>query len=93
MDGNYNAENIYFDENFIFTKNVGTVVVPSTGNIEVEAAGMNLKSFLASIFAKEQNPEEITQPSVSLTASNNKSYEVGTEVTPTYSASFDGGSY
>lgn len=93
MDGNYNAENIYFDENFIFTKNIGTVVVPSTGNIEVEAAGMNLKSFLASIFAKEQNPEEITQPSVSLTASNNKSYEVGTEVTPTYSASFDDGSY
>lgn len=93
MDGNYNAENIYFDENFIFTENIGTVVVPSTGNIEVEAAGMNLKSFLASIFAKEQNPEEITQPSVSLTASNNKSYEVGTEVTPTYSATFDDGSY
>jgi hypothetical protein len=56
MDGNYNAENIYFDEDFIFTEGVGTVEIPEEGNITVAAAGKNLKEFLSTIFAKEENP-------------------------------------
>ena len=34
MDGNYNAENVYFDENIIVTRNVGNVT--TSNNIPVE---------------------------------------------------------
>ena len=55
MDGNYNAENVYFSEDFIFTENIGTVEIPSSGSTSVNAAGLNLKQFFASIFAEEYN--------------------------------------
>jgi hypothetical protein len=42
MDGNYRADNVYFDEDFIFTKPIGTVSIPSSGNKTVSAAGKNL---------------------------------------------------
>lgn len=43
MDGNYNAENVYFKSDFTFTENVGTVVIPSSGSTTVEAEGKNIK--------------------------------------------------
>jgi hypothetical protein len=57
MDGNYNAENVYFDEDFIFTEAIGTVEIPTSGNTTIKAKGKNIKEFLASIFAQEVNPE------------------------------------
>mgnify|MGYP007128544954 FL=1 len=47
---------------------------------------------LAALFAKEENPA-VTQPSVALTSSTAKAYEVGTSVTPAYSASLNPGNY
>lgn len=93
MDGNYNAENVYFDSDFTFTTPVGTVTIPSSGNKVVSAAGMNIKDFLASIFAEEQNPTT-SNPSIAFTTpSSDVSYEVGTKVTPEYALSFNNGSY
>lgn len=92
MDGNYNAENVYFDEDFVFTKALGTVTIPSSGSATVTAAGKNLKEFLASLFAAEQNPNK-TDPSVSVTLTGAGSYEVGTVLTPSYSATFEDGKY
>ncbi len=92
MDGNYNAENVYFDEDFTFTEGVGTIVIPSSGSIKVAATGKNIKDFLASIFAQEVNPST-TWPSASISSSTAKAYEVGTKVTPAYSVAFSGGSY
>lgn len=92
MSGNYNAENVYFDEDFIFTKAIGTVTIPSSGSTTVSAAGKNLKEFFASIFAAEQNPSK-TDPSVSVTLTKAGSYEVGTVLTPSYTATFSDGSY
>jgi hypothetical protein len=43
MDGNYNADNVYFDDDFIFTESVGTVVIPESGSTKVAAAGKNIK--------------------------------------------------
>ena len=95
MDGNYNANNVYFDEDFVFTKSVGTVAIPSSGNIKVDAAGKNLKEFFAALFAAEEKTNLIqTEPYVSsLTIGGAGSYEVGSVINPTYSAVFNAGSY
>lgn len=92
MDGNYNAENIYFDKNFTVTEAIGTIKDLPNGQATLEAAGKNLKEVLAALFAKEQNPA-ITQPSVAITANKMKAYEVGTKVTPDYTATFNSGEY
>lgn len=93
MDGNYNAENIYFDKDFIFTEDIGTIKIPEEGNITVAAAGKNLKEFLSTVFAKEENPI-ITLPSATIKLNPiTNLYEVGTEYTPQYSIVFNAGSY
>lgn len=93
MDGNYNAENVYFSDDFIFTENIGTVEIPSSGSTSVNAAGLNLKQFFASIFAEEKDPE-VTAPSVSIALSpNTTSYEVGSTCSPKYKITFDAGTY
>lgn len=92
MDGNYSADNVYFTEDFTFTKAIGTVTIPSSGSKVVAAAGKNIKEFLAGLFAAEQNPSK-TDPSVTITLTGAGAYEVGTVVNPSYSATFDDGKY
>lgn len=92
MDGNYNAENVYFDEDFTFTEEVGTVTIPAEGYKVVDAAGKNVKEFFAALFAKEQNPTK-TEPSVSINLTGAGAYEVGTKVTPKFTATFEDGKY
>ena len=93
LDGNYSAENVYFTEDFIFTENVGTIEIPTSGSIVVPAAGLNAKEFLTNIFKKEKNPEtERPRAYIDLVMSQNL-YEVGSIVCPKYSIEFDQGSY
>lgn len=92
MDGNYNAENIYFDKDFVVTEAIGTIKDLPNGQATLAANGKNLKEVLAALFAKEQNPT-VTQPSVAITAAKMKAYEVGTKVTPDYTATFNNGKY
>lgn len=92
MDGNYNAENIYFDKDFTVTEAIGTIKDLPNGQATLEANGKNLKEVLAALFAKEQNPT-ITQPFVAIAANKMKAYEVGTKVTPDYTATFNNGKY
>ena len=94
MDGNYNAENIYFDSDFLATANIGVVEIDeTTGSATIAAEGKNLSSVLASIFAKRENPS-VTNPDVAVKFTNAAtSVEAGTKITPTYSASLSAGSY
>ena len=92
MDGNYSAENVYFDEDFIFTTKIGTVSTLTNGSATVAAAGKNIKDFLAGLFAAEANPTK-TDPSVSVTLNGAGAHEVGTVLNPTYTASFEDGKY
>lgn len=92
MDGNYNAENVYFDEDFIFTKAIGTVTIPSSGSRKVSAEGKNIREFLASLFAQEVEPTK-TNPSISFTKPSSQNVEVGTKITPQFAISFSKGSY
>ena len=92
MDGNYNAENVYFADNLTYTAPIGVLTVPSSGSGTIASSGKNVKDVLASILAKEKNPKT-TQPSASMSSSNIGDYEAGTNVAIQYSISTDPGSY
>lgn len=93
LDGNYNAENVYFDDDLLVTANVGVVKIDeTTGSTTLAAKGKNLETVLASILASEENPD-VTQPSVVVFLDKAGSYEVGTKLTPTYTATLKAGSY
>lgn len=91
MSGNYNAENVYFDDDMLVTKEIGYITL-TNGQGTIPSKGKNLSEVFEAMFVKEQNPT-ITQPSVNLTFSEAKAYEVGTVVSPSYSATFNAGSY
>lgn len=92
MDGNYSAENVYFDSDLTYTAPIGVMTVPSSGAGKISAAGKNVKEVLASILAEEKNPIT-TQPSASVTLKGGGTVEVGTHRNISYSASLSAGSY
>ena len=92
MDGNYNAENVYFDSDLTYTAPIGVMTVPSSGAGTISAAGKNVKEVLASILAEEKNPVT-TQPSASVTLKGGGTVEVGTHKNISYTASLSAGSY
>ena len=92
-DGNYNANNVYFDKDFTYTANIGTKTVPTSGSGTISAEGKNVQQVLADIFAKEVNPTT-TQPSASIAMNaGNGTYEIGTKVNVTYTAALNAGKY
>ena len=91
MDGNYSAENVYFPEDLTTTFAVGNFTLQN-GQATIPAAGKNLKQVWDAIYVQEKNPT-ITQPSVSVSCPQAGRYEVGTSVTPTYTATLNAGNY
>ena len=91
MDGNYNAENVYFDKDLVTTSAIGNITL-TNGQATIAATGKNLKQVFDTIFVKEKNPS-ITQPSVSVSLAGAGAKEVGTKVTPSYTATFNAGKY
>lgn len=91
MDGNYNAENVYFDKDLLTTSAIGNIKL-TNGQATIAAQGKNLKQLFDTIFVKEENPTTV-QPSVTVTSTQAKAYEVGTTVTPAYNSTFNAGSY
>lgn len=93
LDGNYDASNVYFNDDFVFTEAVGTVTIGDTGSETVSAKGKNVQEFLAGLFAAARDPE-VTQPTLTMAYNGTStSYEVGTTVTPAYKATFKKGEY
>ncbi len=93
MDGNYDAKNIYFADDLVFTKEVGTVTIPDSGSQTYEAAGKNLYEVLSGIFAQEDSADlRETNPSLAVTTAT-QYVEIGSTVTPTYETSFEDGKY
>ena len=92
MDGNYNAENVYFSDDLTYTAAIGVLPKPS-GSAKLAAKGKNIKEVLASVLAKEENPSK-TNPAVSFTSQEGfGTYEIGTEKNLSYTASLSAGSY
>lgn len=92
LDGNYDAENVYFDADLIATAPIGVITIPSSGSTTISAEGKNVKQVLSSILAQEKNPTA-TKPSATITLTNAKAYEVGTTLNPAYTTKFNAGSY
>ncbi len=92
MDGNYDAENVYFQKDLTITAPIGVQTIPSSGSKVLSTTGKNLKQVFDMIVASEKNPTT-TQPSAILNSSNIGEKEVGTNVAITYSFATNPGSY
>lgn len=92
LDGNYNAKNVYFDKNLTITANIGVQTIDASGSKTIATKGKNVQQVFDMIVAEEKNPS-ITQPSASITLTGAGAKEVGTEFTPSFSASLNPGKY
>ena len=96
MDGNYNANNVYFDEDLIVTTKIGTIQTLTNGQATLSAKGKTLKQVFSSLIAERKNPSA-TLPSgtVELTNYENGNYlvEVGETIIPSWKTTFNAGSY
>ena len=94
MDGNYDANNVYFAKDLVFTQTFGKYAPDSSGSVTIPTAtdGMSLQSLFENAYSEEKNPT-ITQPSTSVSLTGAGAKEVGTEFTPSYSVGFNPGEY
>lgn len=89
--GEISAKDVMFDSDLVLTQNFGRYTTTG-GKVTVPAKDKSWYDVFMDAYSQDKNPT-ITQPSVSLTANAIKAYEVGTKVTPTYTATFNAGSY
>lgn len=92
MDGNYDAENVYFQKDLTITAAIGVQTIPSSGSKTLATTGKNVKQVFDMLCAEEKNPT-ITQPSVTLTSSNIGAKEVGTNIAVAYAFNTNAGKY
>ena len=94
LDGNYNANNVYFANNITLAGNYTSVGNVNLSDGELAVAGMSIADAFTSIFTKELNTGLKTgDPSASIT-SFTKYYEIGTPASESVTVSLDGdGSY
>ena len=92
MDGNYRADNVYFDDDITYTVAIGTLAQPS-GSAKFAAKGKNVEQVLSSLMAQEANPTK-SNPAVSFSAQDGfGTFEIGTKKNLTYTAALSAGSY
>ena len=91
-DGNYRADNVYFDDDITYTVAIGTLAKPS-GSAKFAAKGKNVEQVLSTLMAQEQNPDK-TAPAVSFSDQGGfGTFEIGTKKNLTYTAALSAGSY
>ena len=93
--GNVDAAAVILKDNITLAGNytqVGNLTKTQSGTATFGTAGKSVEAALIEIFSKKLQPTK-TEPAVSITFSQAKAYEVGTKVTPTYSAKLSAGSY
>lgn len=92
MDGNYRADNVYFDDDITYTVAIGTLAKPS-GSAKFEAKGKSVEQVLSTLMAKEANPSK-SDPAVSFSSTSGLgTFEIGTKKNLTYTAALSAGSY
>ena len=92
----FGGEENTFDEDLTLTYAFGKYEPDETGSVVVPAAGKTMKELILDAFSEEVYPtlDTATKPSITLSnVGEFKAYEVGTKVTPSYTISFNAGSY
>ena len=83
------ADKVVFEGNMVFTEQFGKYK-PSGGKVTIPSDGKSWKGLLLDAYSEDKNPT-ITQPSIGVSSTTAKAYEVGTSVTPAYSGSVNVG--
>ena len=92
MDGNYRADNVYFDDDITYTVAIGTLAKPS-GSAKFAAKGKNVEQVLSSLMAQEANPTK-SNPAVSFSSTGGLgTFEIGTKKNLAYTAALSAGGY
>lgn len=92
MDGNYRADNVYFDDDITYTVAIGTLAKPS-GSAKFSAKGKNVEQVFSSLMAQEANPTA-SQPSVAFNSqSGGGTFEIGSKHNLAYNAKLNAGGY
>ena len=92
-DGNYRADNVYFDDDITYTVAIGTLAKPSSGSAKFAAKGKNVEQVLSTLMAQKQNPTA-SNPAVSFSAQGGfGTFEIGTKRNLTYTVALSAGSY
>lgn len=85
------ADKVMFSDDLVFTYQFGKYV-PTGGKVTVPADNKSWLDILNDAYSEDKNPT-ITQPTVTVSSATARAYEVGTSVTPAYSATFNAGKY
>lgn len=96
MTGNVDADKVILREDITMAGNytqVGNLTKEQTKTATFATKGMSVAEALTEIFSKTLQPTITSNPAVDLTFGQAKAYEVGTTVSPTYSATLSAGSY
>lgn len=81
MDGNYNADNVFFSEDITITTAVGNISL-NNGSATIPATGKNIKQVFEVLWTKEDLSLEVKTPTLSLSLSPaSATQEVGTNFT------------
>ena len=92
MDGNYRADNVYFDDDLTYTVAIGTLSKPS-GSAKFAAKGKSVEQVLSGLMAQEANPSK-SNPAVSFSSTGGLgTFEIGTKKNLTYTAALSVGGY
>lgn len=96
MTGKVDADKVILQNDITMAGNytqVGNLTKEQTKTATFATKGKSVAEALTEIFSKTLQPTITSNPAVTLTFGQAKAYEVGTTVSPTYSASLSAGSY
>lgn len=85
------ADEVLFTKDLILTEQFGRYT-PVNGKVTVPAEEKSVQAVILNAFSQDKNPT-ITQPTIGITFTPGKAYEVGTPVTVTYAGTFNPGNY
>ena len=94
LDGNYDADNVYFDEDLITSYAIGQISL-NNGMATIPAAGKNLKEVWEQIYVKEINTDlKNTVPSCNMSGNSTNYYLIGaTSAAQTITLTLNKGKY
>lgn len=97
VDITLDADHVFMTADVIATKAIGVWTPGSTGSVRIpyqdsNGNALSVQDWLQFLTGKAENPHVI-QPSASIRLNEQGAKEVGTKVTPTYTASLNAGSY